>query len=45
MVKRGAQPRHKLEMSRNPQEIFRERKAKTQSPGWWHQKLAQPSIY
>ena len=28
MGKRGTQPRHKLEMSRNPQEIFREKKQK-----------------
>jgi len=32
MGKRGTQPRHKLEMSRNPQEIFREKKNKNTIP-------------
>lgn len=32
MGKRGTQPRHKLEMSRYPQEIFREKKNKNTIP-------------
>lgn len=32
MVKRGTQTRHKLEMSRNPQEIFRGKKKQKHNP-------------